>query len=190
MDILEIILIGIGLSMDAAAVSLCKGLSACHIRPQESVLVGLYFGGFQALMPVVGYLLGSAFDVYIQRYSHWVSFILLLLIGANMLRESFGEEEYCDASFRVRSLLPLAVATSIDAMVIGVHFEAESYTVAQLLISVAIIGVITLTISAVAVWLGTVVGCRYNRVAQRFGGSILIVLGFKVLLEGLGILKL
>lgn len=190
MDILEIVLIGIGLSMDAAAVSLCKGLSACHIRVRQSLLVGVYFGGFQALMPALGYFLGSAFEVYIQRYSHWVSFILLLLIGANMIRESFEEEECCDASFRFGSLLPLAVATSIDALVIGVHFEAESYNASQLLLSVAIIGAITFAISAVAVWLGTVVGSRYNRAAQRVGGSILILIGLKVLLEGLGILNL
>lgn len=189
MDILEIILIGVGLSMDAAAVSLCKGLAAGKARLGQCFATGVYFGGFQALMPALGFALGSTFAGLIDRYAHWVSFILLVFIGGNMIRESFGEEACCNCSFRPGVMLPLAVATSIDALVVGVSF-ALYLSVWQMLLAVLIIGVITLVLSAVAVWLGGIIGNRFNKAAQRLGGGILLLIGLKVLLEGLGVLNL
>ena len=123
MDLFELLLIAVGLSMDAFAVSVCKGLSVRKLRPVHYLLTGAWFGGFQALMPSIGYLLGSAFDQYIVSFDHWIAFILLSLIGANMVKESLsGEEQEADASFSVRTMFLLAVATSIDALAVGVTF--------------------------------------------------------------------
>ncbi len=187
MDILNFIMIGLGLAMDAAAVSMCKGLAVGRVKVRHCVTAGAYFGLFQGVMPAIGYALGRTFSALIDSYAYWVSFILLVLVGGNMLRESFGEEEdTCQScSFRSAVMLPLAVATSIDAMVTGVTFLNKSLS--ELLIAVAIIAGITFVVSAVAVWLGSLVGNRYGKLAERLGGCILILIGVKILLEGLGV---
>ena len=187
MNIIEWCLIGLALSMDAAAVSMCKGLAAGKVKLQRCLLAGGYFGAFQALMPALGYCLGCTFASYITRYAHWVAFILLALIGINILRESFSKEEECqNCSFRAGAMLPLAVATSIDALAVGVSFAVEDMSWMQMLAAVAVIGVITLVISAVSVWLGSLFGAKNSHVAERAGGTILVLIGVKILLEGLG----
>ena len=189
MDILNFAMIGLGLAMDAAAVSMCKGLAVCEVKPKHCLIAGAYFGIFQGVMPAIGYALGHTFSTLIDSYAYWVSFALLVLVGANMLRESFDKEEACEcasASFAPRVMLPLAVATSIDAMVTGVSFLAKPLP--ELLVAVAIIATITFVISALAVKLGSLVGDRYGTAAERLGGIILILIGVKILLEGLGVL--
>lgn len=185
MDILNFIMIGLGLAMDAAAVSMCKGLSVGRVKVRHCLTAGIYFGAFQGLMPAIGYALGRTFSTLISDYAYWVSFGLLVLVGGNMLRESFGEEESCQScSFRPSVMLPLAVATSIDAMVTGVSFLDKAF--GELLVAVAIIAGITFAVSTLAVWLGSLVGSRYGQWAERLGGCILIFIGLKILLEGLG----
>ena len=189
MDILNFLMIGLGLAMDAAAVSMCKGLAVCQVKPKHCLIAGAYFGIFQGVMPAIGYALGHTFASFIGIYAHWVSFALLVLVGGNMLRESFDKEEACEcasSSFAFHVMLPLAVATSIDAMVTGVSFLAKPLP--ELLVAVAIIAVITFGVSAVAVWLGSKVGDRYGTTAECLGGLILIAIGVKILLEGLGVL--
>lgn len=187
MNIIEWVLIGLGLSMDAAAVSLCKGMAACRVRRRDCLLAGLYFGGFQGLMPAIGYALGNTFAALISRYAHWVSFALLAFIGGNMLRESFEKEESCEtASFRPSVMLPLAVATSIDALAVGVSFSFYMNW-GQMLAAVGIIVLITFIIATAAVKLGSLFGARFNTIAERLGGCILILIGLKLLLEGLGV---
>ena len=186
MSFIELLLIGLGLSMDAAAVSICKGLAAGQARPRHCVIAGVYFGGFQALMPLIGYALGRTFSAYINRYDHWIAFVLLVIIGGNMLRESFSKEEECAcAQFTPMVMLPLAVATSIDALAVGVSYSFY-LDWGQLWMAIAVIGVITLVVSAIAVKLGSVFGARHKTFAERLGGCILILMGLKILLEGLG----
>ncbi len=188
MDILNFVMIGLGLAMDAAAVSMCKGLAVGKVKLNHCLIAGAYFGVFQGVMPAIGYALGRTFSTLIDQYAYWVSFALLVLVGVNMLRESFGEEEECtcqSCSFAPRVMLPLAVATSIDAMVTGVSFLDKPLP--ELLVAVAIIAVITFVISAVAVWMGSKVGDKYGTAAERAGGIILILIGVKILLEGLGV---
>jgi len=188
LNVIEWALIGLGLSMDAAAVSVCKGLATGKAKMRHCLLAGVYFGVFQALMPTIGYALGRTFADLIDRYAHWVAFILLAIIGANMLRESCDKEESCpSASFAPAVMLPLAVATSIDALAVGVSFSFYM-TWGQLALAVALIGVITLVVSAVSVRLGSLLGARYGHMAERVGGCILILIGLKILLEGLGLL--
>ena len=189
MDIFAYSMIGLGLAMDAAAVSMCKGLAVCQVKPKHCFIAGAYFGIFQGLMPAIGYALGRTFSTLIADYAFWVSFALLVLVGGNMLRESFDKEDACEcasSSFAFRAMLPLAVATSIDAMVTGVSFVDKPLP--AMLVAVAIIAVITFAISAVAVWLGSKVGDRYGTWAERAGGIILILIGVKFLLDGLGVL--
>lgn len=187
MNILELILIGLGLSMDAAAVSICKGLAAGRVKIGHCLTAGVYFGGFQALMPFIGYTLGRTFAHLIDRWDHWIAFILLALIGANMLRESFtNDADSANASFRPAAMLPLAVATSIDALAVGVSFSFY-LDWSGLMTAVLLIGVITLAVSAVAVFLGSIFGARHKKIAERLGGCILILIGLKILLEGLGV---
>lgn len=184
MSIFDLFLIALGLSMDAFAVSVCKGLSVQSMRPRHALVCGVWFGVFQALMPLCGYLLGAGFAGLIGRFSHWVAFILLAFIGVNMLRESFGgEEETPDPDFSPRVMLPLAVATSIDALAAGVSFAAMQV---QILPAVALIGVITCCLSAAGVKTGNVFGMRYKAMAERAGGAVLVLMGLKILLEGLG----
>ena len=189
MDIFAYSMIGLGLAMDAAAVSMCKGLAVGKVRPKHCLIAGAYFGIFQGLMPALGYALGRTFSNMIADYAFWVSFALLVLVGGNMLRESFGEEDECacqSCSFTFRVMLPLAVATSIDAMVTGVSFLDKPLP--ELLVAVALIVAITFVISAVAVWLGSKVGDRFGSWAERTGGIILILIGVKFLLDGLNVL--
>ena len=186
MGVAELIILAVGLAMDAFAVSICKGLSVQKIKPRHLVITGLYFGGFQALMPVIGYYLGIHFKQLIENVDHWIAFGLLVLIGANMIRESFsGEEEPSDASFAPRSMLPMAVATSIDALAIGVTF---AFLEVHLWTAVSLIGGITFVLSAAGVWIGRLVGMKFKSGAERFGGIVLILIGLKILLEHTGIL--
>ncbi|MBQ4613264.1 MAG: manganese efflux pump [Clostridia bacterium] len=186
MSFIELLLIGLGLSMDAAAVSICKGLAAGRAKARHCLIAGVYFGGFQALMPLIGYALGRTFADFINRYDHWVAFVLLVLIGGNMLRESFQkEEECCNACFGAAAMLPLAIATSIDALAVGVSYSFY-LNWAQLWMAIAAIGVITFAVSAAAVKIGSVFGARYKTASERLGGIILILMGIKILLEGLG----
>lgn len=186
MSLIELFLIAVGLSMDAFAVAVCKGLAMPKMSWKGAAIVGLYFGGFQALMPFLGYLLGAGFKDAISAYDHWVAFILLALIGGNMIRESReDEEESLDASLSFRSMVLLAIATSIDALAVGVTF---AFLDVEILPAVSFIGVTTFLLSAVGVKVGNVFGTRYESRAELAGGVILILLGFKILLEHLGIL--
>lgn len=186
MGLFELVVLAIGLAMDAFAVSICKGLSAKRIKPRHLLITGLYFGGFQALMPVIGYFLGIHFSRLIEQVDHWIAFLLLLIIGANMIRESFSkEEEISDDSFGPRSMLPMAVATSIDALAIGVTF---AFLKVEIWTAVSLIGAVTFLISAVGVWIGRLVGMKFKSGAERFGGIVLILIGLKILLEHTGIL--
>ena len=188
MGIAEILLIALGLSADAFAVSVCKGLSERRLTPRRYLSVGLWFGGFQALMPFIGYLLGSAFQKYIKAVDHWIAFVLLFLIGANMIRESLGKEatEY-NSSFGFKTMLPMAIATSIDALAIGITFALSGLRI-PILAAVGMIGCITFFLSGVGLKIGNVFGIKYKAKAEIAGGLILILLGVKILLEGLGVL--
>ena len=181
----ELFFIAVGLSMDAFAVSVCKGLSAARLRPVHALTAGLYFGGFQALMPLLGYLLGSRFQAFITSVDHWIAFALLCVIGINMLRESFGEEECVDGSFAVSAMLPLAVATSIDALAVGITF---AFLQVDILPAVCFIGATTFVLSGVGIHIGHVFGAKYQAGAERLGGIVLIAIGLKILLEHLGVL--
>ena len=187
MGIIEIILLGIGLSMDAFAVSVCKGLSVSKLQIKHALTVGIYFGGFQALMPLIGYLLGTRFQSLIASVDHWIAFALLVLIGANMVREAIGEEgEEKNDSFSFRTMLPLAVATSIDALAVGITF---AFLQVQIVLAISLIGCITFVLSAAGIKIGNVFGARYKKKAEITGGAILILLGIKILLEHLGIIS-
>lgn len=182
----ELTLIAVGLSMDAFAVSICKGLAVSRVTPRHALTAGLYFGGFQALMPLIGFLLGRQFQALITRFDHWIAFILLGVIGLNMCREALsGEEEDVSASFGVRAMLPLAVATSIDALAVGVSL---AFLQVDIVPAVSLIGVVTLVLSCAGVGLGSVFGMRFKARAEFFGGAVLILMGVKILLEHLGIL--
>ena len=182
---LELFLIGVGLSMDAFAVSICKGLGMARLRWRQGLLVGVFFGGFQALMPLIGWALGVQFQVFISAVDHWIAFVLLGAIGFNMVRESRQEEECMDASFSPRSMLPLAVATSIDALAVGVTFAFLSVKIAP---AVTFIGLTTFVLSAAGVGLGSIFGARMGSRAELAGGLILMLMGLKILLEHLGLL--
>jgi len=187
----ELFLIGVGLSMDAFAVAVCKGLAMQKITLKKALIVGMWFGGFQALMPLLGYLLGANFSRYIEAFDHYVSFALLLLIGINMIREAFShEDEDCgckEESLGFKNMLVLAIATSIDAFAVGVTFAIEEYPVIP---AVLLIGVTTLIFSAVGVKIGGVFGLKYKSKAEFLGGLILVLIGLKILFEGLGIISL
>ena len=185
MSFVELFLIAVGLSMDAFAVSICKGLGAKRLSARQALLVGLYFGGFQALMPLIGWLLGCRFEVLIRSVDHWIAFLLLALIGGNMVKESFGGDEALDDDFSAKAMLPLAVATSIDAFAVGVSFAAMQINIAP---AAGLIGVITCGLSAAGVKAGAVFGDKYRAPAERAGGVVLILIGAKTLLTGLGIL--
>ena len=180
MNWLELLLIAIGLSMDAFAVSIAKGLSAKKVSARHSVIAGLYFGGFQFLMPVIGYFLATTFSDAIMQWDHWIAFALLALIGANMIRESFGDEEEATPDFGIKKMIPLAVATSIDALAIGVSFAFLQVAIFK---AAPFIGVVTFIFSAVGIQLGAKIGGKSEHIAERIGGAILILLGIKILLE-------
>jgi putative Mn2+ efflux pump MntP len=185
MSIVELFILAVGLSMDAFAVSICKGLSLGRIRAKHMCIAGAWFGGFQALMPLIGYFLGSLFANMITKYDHWIAFVLLLFIGGNMVREACGQEETLDNSMTVKSMFLLAVATSIDALAVGVTF---AFLDVSILPAVLCIGVTTFVFSAAGVKIGSIFGTKYHAKAELFGGIVLILIGLKILLEGLGIL--
>lgn len=191
MSFIELFLIGVGLSMDAFAAAICQGLSMTRIKWGHALTVGLYFGGFQALMPFIGWMLGSQFADRIQQYDHWIAFILLVLIGGNMIREALSgdEEDAAQAETDLRldhkKLFLMAIATSIDALVIGVTF---AFLETAILPAIGIIGCTTFCISVAGVVVGCWFGARYKKRAEITGGAILVLLGIKILLEHLGIL--
>ncbi len=185
MSLFELFLIAVGLSMDAFAVSICKGLSVPQLKPRHALVTGLYFGGFQALMPLIGYLLGSQFEQFITNIDHWIAFALLVFIGGNMIRESRQQPECLDCQFGPKAMLPLAVATSIDALAVGVTFAFLSVSIVP---AVSFIGVTTFVLSAVGVALGHRFGAKYRSKAELAGGIVLILMGCKILLEHLGLL--
>ena len=186
MNFWELLLIGIGLAMDAFAVSVCKGLSVREVKLKHGLIAGAYFGGFQMLMPLIGFFLGYSFQSLFNSVVHWIAFVLLGLIGANMIREAFSKEEECkDSSFGWKAMLPLAVATSIDALAVGITF---AFLQVQIWLAVGIIGVITFGISAAGVKIGNVFGIKYKSKAELAGGIVLVLMGVKILLEHLGIL--
>ena len=185
MGIMELFILAAGLSMDAFAVSICKGLSLGKISAKHMAVAGAWFGGFQALMPLIGYLLGSFFAEMVEKYDHWIAFILLIFIGGNMIREAFGEEEKIDGSMTVKSMFLLAVATSIDARAVGVTF---AFLKVSILPAVVFIGVTTFVFSAAGVKIGSIFGAKYHAKAELLGGVVLIIIALKILLEGIGAL--
>ena len=185
MSLMELFLIAVGLSMDAFAVSVCKGLSVRKATVKHALCVGLYFGGFQALMPLIGYLLGTQFESVITSVDHWIAFCLLAFIGGNMIREALSrEEEKLDDSFSFRTMMTLAVATSIDALAMGVTF---AFLRVDIVPAVLLIGATTFVLSAVGLKVGNVFGAKYKARAELFGGVVLVLMGLKILLEHLGV---
>lgn len=186
MGLIELFLIAVGLSMDAFAVSVCKGLAMPKCTFKKAAIVGLWFGGFQALMPAIGYVLGAQFQETIASIDHWIAFVLLALIGGNMIHEALdNDEEEVDASLDVKTMFLLAVATSIDALAIGITF---AFLKVNIIPAVCFIGIVTFIISFAGVKIGNVFGARYKNKAEIVGGVILILLGLKILLEHLGFL--
>ena len=189
MGLLELILIAIGLAMDAFAVSICKGLNMRKMNYRQAGIIALFFGGFQAIMPLIGWFLGKQFESYITSIDHWIAFLLLAFIGANMIREALGEDEDEDESpldkLDIGELFMLAVATSIDALAVGITF---AFLKVNILPAVSIIGIITFVISFAGVGIGHKFGRKYEKKAELAGGIILICIGLKILLEHLGIL--
>lgn len=186
MGIVELFILAVGLSMDAFAVSICKGLAMEKCSWRKACICGVWFGGFQALMPLVGYLAGCHFQNYIVSIDHWIAFFLLLLIGANMIKEAFSKEEEADNSLEVKAMFLMAVATSIDALAVGVTFAFLPDT--NIAAAVSFIGVVTFFLSAIGARIGNAFGAKYKGKAELAGGMILILLGWKILLEHLGIL--
>lgn len=189
MGFLELFLLAIGLSMDAFAVSVCKGLAMQKVTFRNAAICGVWFGGFQALMPAIGYLLGTTFEKYITSVDHWVAFVLLGLIGGNMLKEGFSREEEKEenTSFGFRAMLPLAVATSIDALAVGITFALLPEV--NIFSAVGLIGVTTFCLSAFGLKVGNIFGLKYKSKAEVAGGIILILMGLKILLEHLGVIN-
>lgn len=183
----ELLLLGVGLSMDAFAVSVCKGLAMKKATLKAELTCGVWFGGFQALMPLIGFFLGTLFAEAIQAFDHWIAFGLLALIGSNMLKEALsGEEENADADLSFKTMFLMAVATSIDALAVGISLAMAGNV--NIWIAVSLIGITTFLLSAVGVAAGNVFGSRYEKKAELAGGIILILLGIKILLEHLGVL--
>ena len=187
MGLLELFILAVGLSMDAFAVSICKGLATDTIQIKHSLITGGWFGGFQALMPLVGFLLGTSFEKYVTKIDHWIAFILLGAIGANMIKEAFDKDDAeTDASFGFKTMLVMAVATSIDALAVGISLALLPDI--NILAAVIFIGITTFLFSAFGVKIGNVFGEKYKSKAELLGGAILILLGLKILLEHLGVL--
>lgn len=185
MSILEVVLIAIGLAMDAFAVSICKGLSMKKMSWKKSLVVGAYFGVFQGIMPVIGYFLGSTFESMVTQIDHWIAFVLLTLIGVNMLKEAFGKDcDNCNDSVDFKTMIVLAIATSIDALAIGITF---AFLQTNIVLSALVITIITFVICVIGVKIGNKFGDKYERKAETVGGLILILMGIKILLEHLGI---
>lgn len=185
MSLVELFILAVGLSMDAFAVSICKGLSLGKITKKHMAVAGAWFGGFQALMPLIGYFLGSFFADMITKYAHWIAFVLLIIIGGNMLKEAMGEDEKVDACMDAKEMFLLAIATSIDALAVGVTF---AFLKVQIVPAVSFIGCVTFVYSAIGVKIGSIFGSKYRSKAEFCGGVILILIGLKILLNGLGIM--
>lgn len=181
MHLSELFIIAVGVSMDAFTVSICKGLSVRTLQPKHSAATALWFGGFQALMPLIGYFLGISFADFVANVDHWIAFVLLGIIGSNMIKESFSKDE-CEYSpdFSAKAMFPLAVATSIDALAIGVSFAFLQVNIWK---AVLFIGLTTGLFSAMGVWIGKWFGCRYKSKAEFAGGFILVAMGVKILIE-------
>lgn len=187
MSLLELFILAVGLSMDAFAVSVCKGLSVRRGSMKQAITVGIWFGGFQALMPFLGYLLGITFSSLITNVDHWIAFVLLAFIGFNMIRESRSEEENeSNDRFDFKTLLPLAVATSIDALAVGVTF---AFLQVNIVPAVSFIGCITFILSAIGLKAGNIIGAKNRSRAEFAGGLVLILMGIKILLEHLGVIS-
>ena len=189
MGIIELLITAVALSMDAFAVAICKGLATGKIKSKHMIICGLWFGGFQAAMPLIGYFLAGAFAEYIMSFDHWVAFALLGFIGGKMLLEAFGKEECecCDGAsdkaFGVKTMLTMAIATSIDALAVGITFALLPDV--DIAFAVSSIGVITFLLSAVGVKIGSIFGAKYKFVAELIGGFTLVGMGIKILLEHL-----
>ena len=187
MGITELFILAVGLSMDAFAVAICKGLATFNLKKKHMLITGLWFGGFQALMPLIRYFLGTAFEKYVTSIDHYIAFILLGAIGANMIKESFekDDEDKCGDCYSFKTMFVMAVATSIDALAVGVSF---AFLRVSIVWSVLFIGVITFVLSAIGVKIGSVFGAKYKSKAEIAGGIVLILIGTKILLEHLGVL--
>ena len=186
MGVVELLLLSVGLAMDAFAVSICKGISMKKMNWKKAIIIGLYFGGFQALMPTIGYFLGAAFQSLITSIDHWIAFILLGIIGGGMIKESFGDDEENrndDVSFK--TMIVLAIATSIDALAIGITF---AFLNVNLVLAISLIGIITFILSVFGTKIGNRFGDKYEKKAEFLGGVILVLLGIKILLEHLGVI--
>ncbi len=187
----ELVIIAVSLAMDAFAVAICKGLNMRKINLKQTALIALFFGGFQAGMPLIGWFIGSKFAHYITSIDHWVTFILLAIIGGKMIYESFQNdddcEECCNAKLDLKELTALAIATSIDALAVGVAF-ALTYEQNEVFVAVTLIGIITAVLSAIGVFIGHKFGAKYKNKAELAGGLVLVLMGVKFLLEGLGVI--
>lgn len=188
MGFFEIVMIAVGLSMDAFAVAVCKGLASVKISLKKILTVGAWFGFFQAFMSGAGYLLGQNFEVYIKRIDHWVAFVLLGIIGFNMIREAFGCDEEANDDMSFKTMLLFSLATSIDALAVGISFAFLPKQDVSVLTAVLLIGAITFLLSCIGFVIGNKFGARYKNRAEIVGGIILILMGTKILLEHLGIL--
>ena len=186
MGALEVVLVAIGLAMDAFAVSICKGLSMKKMDWKKALIVGAYFGIFQGLMPVIGYFLGTTFESLVTKIDHWIAFALLVFIGLNMLKEAFGKDsENCNDSVDFKTMIILAIATSIDALAVGITF---AFLKTNILLASIVIGIITFVVCVIGVKIGNKFGDKYERKAEVVGGLILIFMGLKILLEHTGII--
>ncbi len=185
MKLWELFAIAVGLSMDAFAIAICKGLSVGKIEKKHFIITGLWFGGAQAIMPLLGYLLGTGFQSFIEQIDHWIAFVLLDMIGLGMIKESREQSKPLDASFSAKVMFPLAIADSIDALAAGVTF---AFLEVNIIPAIVLIGIITFACSAFGLWLGNRFGEKYRAKAELVGGIILIIMGVKILLEHLGIL--
>lgn len=187
MSLLTLFITAVGLSMDAFAVSICKGLAMKKLSWKKAIIIGLWFGAFQAIMPIIGYLLGTRFESYVTSIDHWIAFILLALIGANMVKEALSkDEDEANDSIDIKTMFLLAVATSIDALAVGVTY---AFLQVRIVPAVSFIGITTFCLSIVGVKIGNVFGLKYKSKAEITGGIILILMGIKILLEHLGFLN-
>ena len=198
MTLFDLILIAVSLSMDAFAVSICKGLSVRKVSLQHAMICGVWFGGFQFLMPALGYFLGDRFAALLTKFGPWIAFVLLALIGANMIKESFGGDEQLDDDYSAKAMLPLAIATSIDALAAGISLVAGvslplfvdgHFNFSSIWVAISLIGLTTFLFSALGVKLGNRFGARHGKKAELTGGVILILIGLKILLEHLGVIS-
>lgn len=185
MNILEIVFIGFGVAMDAFAAAICKGLSMKKFKVKHALIIALYFGLFQAFMPALGYLLGGAFATAVEKVDHWIAFFLLTVIGINMIRESFSKEKIKpNNDIKIKEMLLISIATSIDALAVGVSF---AFLKTNVYVSIAILGTITFILAYIGVMIGNKFGSKYKSAAELIGGIILILIGLKILLEHLGV---